>query len=205
MSSLCSPRTPPQEAVLLLVTWRRQPRLLSPALPRHLRHTKAVTFRVLPGREAGQSACLTDLCASRKTFCHSWPGDEHRASNISSGLCLCVHLLKQTHTPVLSPHLYFCKEQGENQLKNCCTRLYRLNYLFFVVKHLYIKLSFAIVTLTPHRYLHLFLIPGVKRIKSQRITWRTAETVQRFILTSVFHLLWKSNLSLVMKRLINRH
>lgn len=40
VSSLRPPRAPPQEAVLLLVTWWRQPRLLLPALPRHLRSTE---------------------------------------------------------------------------------------------------------------------------------------------------------------------
>ncbi len=153
LSSLRSPRTPPQEAVLLLVTWRRQPRVLPPALPRHLRHTKAVTMRALPGRDAGQSACFSDLCAS--------PGQIGREDELraSSGLFhVCVPANTHTHTWA-KPPLSYCKKQGENQQKDCCTRLYKLNYLYFVVTcqgHPPPSSSLYLF-----HYLHLFLILGV--------------------------------------------
>lgn len=74
-----------------------------------------------------------------------------------------------THT-CAEPSLCYCKEQGENRLKNCCTRLYRLKYLYFIVRHLHLKSSSAIVTPTPHHYFHLFL----KHVKSHLITWRNS-------------------------------
>lgn len=56
--SLRPPRAPPQDAVLLLVARRRQPRLLLPALPRHLRATRSHKVRSVgpAGQNAGQEA-----------------------------------------------------------------------------------------------------------------------------------------------------
>lgn len=105
-------------------------------------------------------------------------------------VCVCVSANTHTHLNKAPPPFFSsCKEQGENQLKNCCTRLYRLNYLYFVV--------------TSHRrhhrhhrhHLHLFLIPGVKCVKSQRINSRNSINtwnVWWFILTNDIHLLCSS-------------
>lgn len=106
--SLRSARTPPHEAVVFLVTRWRQPWVLLPALPRHLRRTKAVTLRALPGHHAGQSACFSDLCVT--------PGQilwQRMSSDASSGLCWRVcNLLTHTWAKPLS----YCKEQGKKQL-----------------------------------------------------------------------------------------
>lgn len=113
VSSLRPPRAPPQEAVLLLVTWRRQPRLFLPALPRHLRSTerkkkkKALKQTLQPRsrcwkKTPDKSACFSDLCAT-----------------LGQSL--------RRRTSLERPELLsYCDEQGDKKQNKTCIRLYRL-------------------------------------------------------------------------------